>query len=96
MAQDDKEQNRASKQFHAAIDRMEDNGMAVLMVGDDEQTQVDLPVSLLPDGASDGDHLRITLTLDRASRAAARNRIKRLQDQLVEQSGTQDKTDFKL
>lgn len=98
MAQDNKgrKRNAQSKQIHAAIDRMEDNDMAVLLVGDDEKTQLDVPRSLLPEGAKDGDHLRITLTLDRSSRDAAQERIRRLQGELIQQSGTQDKKDFKL
>ena len=95
MAQDD-EQRAASKQIRAVIDRIEDDKIAVLMVGEDEQTQLDVPVSLLPEGAKDGDHLRVTFTIDRASRDTARARIKRLQVELKAESGTQDKKDFKL
>lgn len=90
------EQKGASSQIRAVIDRIEDDGLAVLLVGDDSKTQVDLPVSLLPKGASDGDHLRITISLDRRSRAEAEERIKKLQDELQKQSGTEDKKDFKL
>ena len=90
------ERQRASKQLHAAIDRIEDGGMAVLLVGEDEQAKVEIPASLLPEGASDGDHLRISIKIDRRSRAAAESSIKKLRDQLKQQSGTDDKKDFKL
>jgi|SRR5256885_7518539 len=93
---DDKEKRASSKQFHAVIDQIEDGGMAVLMAGDDEKEKIDIPVSLLPAGARDGDHLRITIALDKDSRAAAADRIKKLQDQLIQRSGTQDQKDFKL
>ncbi|HEY0320877.1 MAG TPA: DUF3006 domain-containing protein [Pyrinomonadaceae bacterium] len=98
MVKDDERQERKgnSKQTHAVIDRIEDGGVAALLVGEDEKTQMDIPVSLLPRGASDGDHLRITITVDRSSRDSAEDRIKKLQDQLKGQSGTEDKKDFKL
>jgi hypothetical protein len=86
----------ASRQTHAVIDRVEDDGMAVLLVGEDEKTQVDIPVSLLPAGASGGDHLRISVTLDRQSRAATEDRVKKLQDELKQQSGGEEKKEFKL
>lgn len=95
MVKDDERQG-ASKQAHAVIDRIEDGGVAVLLVGEDEKTKVEIPVSLLPEGATDGDHLRITIGLDRHSRAAAEDRIRQLQEQLKRQSGTDDKKDFKL
>ncbi|MCA1558178.1 MAG: DUF3006 domain-containing protein [Acidobacteria bacterium] len=91
-----KERRGKSKQTRAVIDRMEDGEMAVLMVGKDGKTQVDVPASLLPDGASDGDHLIITINLDRNARATAEDRIQRLQDQLKQQGGAEDKKDFKL
>lgn len=93
---DDQTKRAASRQIHAAIDRIEDNKMAVLLVGDDEKTQVDLPLSLLPEGAGDGDHLRITIALDKESREAASSRVKKLQDKLAEASGAQEQKDFKL
>jgi len=70
--------------------------VAVLMVGDGGKTQVDVPLSLLPEGAADGDHLRITITLDRESREGASARVKRLQDKLAAKGGAQDEKDFKL
>jgi hypothetical protein len=97
MADGDEQPKRAaSRQLRAEIDRIEDGGMAVLMVGGDGKTQLDVPVSLLPEGASDGDHLRITITLDKESREAAAGRVKRLRDKLAEKGGAQDEKDFKL
>lgn len=93
---DDQTKRAASKQLHAAIDRIEDNQMAVLLIGDDEQTQVDVPATLLPDGATDGDHLTITISIDRESRAAVASRVKKLQDKLAQTGGAQDQKDFKL
>ena len=97
MAQKDGGEKRGvSKLSSAVIDRIEDGGMAVLLVGDDGKTQVDIPASLLPEDARDGDHLRVTITVNRGSRKGAEDRIKKLQDELRAQSGADDKKDFKL
>ena len=97
MAQKSEGEKRGvSRLSSAVIDRIEDGGMAVLLVGEDGDTQVDIPTGLLPEDARDGDHLRITISVDRTSRAAAEDRIKRLQSELRAQSGTDDKKDFKL
>jgi hypothetical protein len=98
MAKDEKPRERktASKQTHAVVDRIEDGDIAVLMVGEDGKTQVDVPVSLLPKGASEGDRLRITIMIDKDSRNKAEERITQLQEELRQRSGTEDKKDFKL
>lgn len=93
---DDQSKRAASKQIRAEIDRIEDGKVAVLMVGDDGETQLDVPISLLPEGVADGDHLRITITLDKESRDAASSRVKQLQDKLAQKGGAQDEKDFKL
>ncbi|MBD0370169.1 MAG: DUF3006 domain-containing protein [Pyrinomonadaceae bacterium] len=87
---------KEAKQIRGVIDRIEDGRLAVLMIGEDGKTQVEIPVSLLPKGASDGDHLSISISIDRRSRASAEDRIRRLQDELQQRSGTEDKKDFKL
>ncbi|HKS26832.1 MAG TPA: DUF3006 domain-containing protein [Pyrinomonadaceae bacterium] len=98
MAKEDdrKEHKEESSRTRAVIDRIEDGRIAVLLIGEDGKTRVDVPLSLLPEGASDGDHLNISISLDRNSRTEAEARIRRLQDELREQSGTDGKTDFKL
>lgn len=86
----------ASSTIKAVIDHIEDGGMAVVLLGDDEKTSVDVPLSFLPQGVGGGDHLHITFTVDPAARAATADRVKKLQDQLTQTSGTQDQKDFKL
>lgn len=93
---DDQDKCAASKQLHAAIDRIEDGGMAVLLVGDDEKTQIDLPLALLPDGATDGDNLVINISIDKAARDAVASRVKKLQDELTQAGGAQGQKEFKL
>ena len=96
MSKDQDQRRSRSVTIHAVIDRIEDNEMAVILLGDDEKEKIDLPVSFLPAGVSDGDHLRIQITLDEESRAAAENRIRKLQDELEQKSGTKGKKNFKL
>lgn len=93
---DDQPKRAASRQIRAAIDRIEDNEMAVLLLGDDGKTKLDIPVALLPEGASDGDHLRITISLDKASSDEARSRVKKLQDKLAQAGGAEEQKEFKL
>ena len=93
---EDSEKRTDSKKTKAVVDRIEDGGTAVVRVGDDKGDLVDLPVSLLPDGASDGDHLTITVKMERASRASAEERVRALQERLEKRSGTAGKKDFKL
>jgi hypothetical protein len=86
MSDKTSENSEHTSNFHAVIDRIEDNEMAVIFLGDDEKAQIDLPVSFLPANAGDGDHLRITITLDEESRDAMQDRIRKLQDELLNRS----------
>ncbi|MCA1615636.1 MAG: DUF3006 domain-containing protein [Acidobacteria bacterium] len=90
----------------AVIDRVEGE-RAVLSLGDGKKT-IDVPVSRLPKGASDGDHLRLSfdgepsadtlkrVSRDEGARAAAEERIRRLRDSLEQSGGAAGKKDFKL
>jgi hypothetical protein len=97
MAKADGESRRAaSRQIRAEIDRIEDNEMAVLLINDEGKTQLDIPLKFLPEGAAGGDHLRISISLDKASKDEASARVKKLQDKLAEAGGAQEQKDFKL
>jgi hypothetical protein len=85
---------KKSKRTRAVIDRIEDNGTAVLLAGD-EELKVELPASLLPDGAESGSHLVINVSLDEASRKEAEERVKALQEKLEKRGGEGQKS-FKL
>jgi len=85
-----------SAKVRGVIDRVEDGGMAVFLVGDDEETSIDIPLALLPEGAGDGDHLTITFTLNKESRAEAEARVKELQERISKRSGAGEKKDIKL
>ncbi|MFL6336346.1 MAG: DUF3006 domain-containing protein [Pyrinomonadaceae bacterium] len=84
-----------SKRTRAVVDRVEDGGTAVLLVGD-EEAKVELPASLLPEGAESGSHLLINLTLDEASRKEAEDRVKSLQERLERRGGGEGQKSFKL
>ena len=85
-----------SKRTRAVIDRIEDGRIAVIHAGDDEGTKLELPASLLPEGADAGSHLLITITLDEESRKAAEDRVKALQEKLEKRGGGEGRKDFKL
>ncbi len=86
-----------SKKIRGVIDRIEDNEMAVILIGEDEKNPIDVPVALLPQGARDGDHLSITITLDAESRQKAADRVEAMRERLEKLSGaTSEQKDFKL
>ena len=89
------EKGDKSKRTRAVIDRIEDGGTAVLLVGDDEH-KVELPASLLPEGAESGSHLSINISLDEASRKEAEARVKTLQEKLEKRGGGEGQKSFKL
>jgi hypothetical protein len=96
-----------SVEVRAVIDRVEDGGVAVLSL-EGRKSTLDVPLARLPEGASDGDHLRLTFdgepsartlkkaSIDRNARASAQDRVRQMQERLEKLSGTADKKDFKL
>ena len=84
-----------SKRTRAVIDRIEDGGTAVLLVGEDEH-KVELPAALLPEGAESGSHLVISVSLDEAARKEAEERVKALQEKLEKRGGGEGAKSFKL
>ena len=89
------EKGDKSKRTRAVIDRIEDGGTAVVLVGEDEH-KVELPASLLPEGAESGSHLSINISLDEASRKEAEERVKALQEKLEKRGGGEGQKSFKL
>jgi hypothetical protein len=94
-------------ELRAVVDRLEDGGVAVLSL-EGRKSTLDVPLAHLPEGTSDGDHLRLTFdgepaartltkaSLDRAGRASAEDRVKKMQERLEKMSGAAGKKDFKL
>ena len=110
-AKDDAQRNSGTLELRAVIDRIEDGDIAVLSFDDEAKSQLDVPRARLPRNAnSDGDHLLVKFDVDQqsgartlksikaapAERAAAEDRITKMQERLERMSGTTDKKDFKL
>ena len=89
------EKGGKSRRARAVVDRIEDGGTAVLLVGE-EELKVELPASLLPAGAEGGSHLSIDISLDEASREEAEERVKALQEKLEKRGGGEGQKSFKL
>ena len=89
------EKGDKSKRTRAVVDRIEDGGTAVLLVGEEEH-KVELPATLLPEGAEGGSHLSINVSLDEASRREAEERVKALQEKLERRGGGEGQKSFKL
>ncbi len=96
MTMDDEEKRAQTKRARGVIDRIEDGGTAVVLIGDDESHSIDLPAALLPEGASGGDHLTITIKLEAESREQAEASVKALQEKLEKRGGAEEQKSFKL
>ncbi|WP_292520494.1 DUF3006 domain-containing protein [Methanoculleus sp.] len=60
--------------FQASLDRIEE-GLAVLLLREDESVRFTLPRSLLPPDAREGDILEVAIRRDVAATEAARRRV---------------------
>ncbi len=80
--------------FQAYIDRIE-NGLAVIVLGDEDGVQFDLPLDHLPPGAKAGEHLVINILLDEQGKDATLRRITKLRNDL-EHGEDSDATGFKI
>jgi hypothetical protein len=63
------------------VDRIEGD-LAVLVLYDDDRVKFNLPVSYLPDGTSEGDHIQMSFTKDDLSRESEKKRIDNLLGEL--------------
>ena len=92
----DEKKTGDARRTRAVVDRIEDGDVAVLHVGEDEETRVEVPASLLPEGSESGSHLVIDISLDEGSRKAAEDRVKALQERLEKRGGGGGQKSFKL
>ncbi|NLA38119.1 MAG: DUF3006 domain-containing protein [Methanomicrobiales archaeon] len=60
--------------FQVSLDRVEE-GLAVLLIREEEAVRLTLPLSLLPEGAREGDILEISIRRDSEATAEARQRV---------------------
>lgn len=71
------------------------DGLALFVFHDDDQISFHFPVSLLPEGVREGDHLRLAFSIDAAARAEERARAEELLKELT-QGQDPNQTDFQL
>ncbi len=76
------------------IDRIESN-IAVMLIVDREEINIDIPIEYLPEGVRAGDYFDISFTSDPTSRATSEQRTKDLLQELTKDNDP-DQTDFKL
>jgi hypothetical protein len=65
----------------ATIDRIE-GGLAVLLVGEDGKTRVNVPLILLPEGCREGDILDITIVRDEKATRETKDQVSSLIEKL--------------
>ena len=82
------------KTLVANVDRIEEK-IAVIILGDDDEVKLDLPLKYLPKGIKEGDHLRIGIEIAPEETEGARKRIKKLQQELMDDKDSEQKN-FKL
>lgn len=68
------------------IDRIEGD-LAVIVLFDDDSVKFNFPVSHLPEGVKEGDHLQMTFSVDKESRQSAKQKVA---DLLSELTGKKD------
>lgn len=73
---------KRSSSAKVVVDRIEGD-LAVLILYEDGRVKFNLPKSLLPEGAREGDHLVLTLALDEESREAEKKKIEDLLRELT-------------
>lgn len=67
--------------FKVTLDRIEE-GIAVLLVRDEEKIKINIPLSLLPEGSKEGDILDIAISRDVQEAEAAKERVTNLLEKL--------------
>ena len=75
------------KSFKVTLDRIEE-GIAVLLVRDEEKIKINVPLTLLPVGSKEGDILDIAITRDVQGTEAAKERVTSLLEKLKSKNKT--------
>ena len=73
--------------LRVTIDRIEE-GIAVLLVRDEEKIKINVPLILLPVGSKEGDILDIAITRDVQETEAAKERVTSLLEKLKNKNKT--------
>ncbi len=69
----------------AVIDRVEGE-LAVLLMGEEGETRLNVPLALLPEGCREGDILNISIERDPQATSLAKERVTGLMDKLKKRS----------
>ncbi len=72
-------------EMRATLDRIEGE-IAVVLVGDEEDIKLDIPVSIMPEGSKEGDVLEITIRRDENATAEAKSRSAAIIERLKKKS----------
>jgi len=75
------------KSFKVTLDRIEE-GIAVLLVRDEEKIKINIPLILLPVGSKEGDILDIATTRDVRETEDAKERVTSLLEKLKNKNKT--------
>jgi hypothetical protein len=67
--------------FKVTLDRIEEN-IAVLLVRDEENVKINIPIFLLPEGAREGEILDITISRNKKETEEAKKRVSTLLEKL--------------
>ena len=67
--------------IRAFVDQIND-GIATLLLGDDESVRITIPVALLPEGVREGQVLKLAVSVDLESTKQAKKRTQELLDKL--------------
>jgi hypothetical protein len=76
-------------EISAFVDRIEGD-IAVVLLGEEQDTRLDLPLKYLPAKVSEGHWLRIAIEIDHKKTDAVRKRVRQLMDELTEKSANRD------
>jgi hypothetical protein len=71
------------KEIKVCVDRIEE-GLAVLVVWDDHDMQLEWPVSLLPESIREGSVLSISVSQDEQTRSETRDKVSGLLQKLIQ------------
>jgi len=75
------------KSFKVTLDRIEE-GIALLLVRDEEKIRINIPLFLLPEGSKEGDILDIAITRDVRETEDAKERVSSLLEKLKSKNKT--------
>ena len=77
---------RKRTEISAFVDRVEGD-IAVILIGDEQEVKIDLPLKYLPNRVTEGHWIRISIEMDYEKTDDVRKRVKQLMVELTKKSG---------